>query len=124
MTLDEFIRSRIDGKTWPRNACVSEAGFSSLYVRVTQRYVEGQLRKPVLDLASAEAELPGQGAFTALVARLRKDWPALGLFAECVLNERFREKLTAMGFRCIGPGPCYWMPPVGEETSSAPNKEV
>jgi hypothetical protein len=116
MTLDDFIRSRIDSKLWPRNAYVTESGFSALYVRVTQRYIEGQVWEPVLDLAKLEAKSPGKGAFTALVARLRKDWPRLGLFVECA-NPRFSAKLAAMGFRHVPPDSCYWVPPT--ESSAA-----
>lgn len=116
MTLDEFIRSRIDGTVWPRNAYVEETGFSALYVRVTERLIEGQVRKPVLDLAALSAESPGKGTFTTLVARVRKDWPTLGLFVECVQTRRFGEKLITLGFRLVSPQ-CYWMPPIKENDS-------
>lgn len=112
MTLDEFIRLRIDGTTWPRNAYVKEQGFRSCYVRVTRRYVKGRMYEPVLDLANIEAESPGKGVFTALVARLRKDWPTLSLYVESVLNPRFEKKLLEMGFECVGPEAPrnFWMP--------------
>ena len=117
MTLDEFIRNKIDGKTWPRNAYVDAPGFRSCYVRLTKRPIKGQVRDPVLDLANIEAEEPGKGAFSALVAQLRKDWPTLGLYVESVLNPRFETKLLEMGFEPVGPEAPrnFWMPPVVEK---------
>lgn len=116
-TLDSFIRKRIGKNLWPNNnAYVTEPGFESLYVRMSVRMIDGEVRNPVLDLASMTANHPGNGAFTALVKRLRKDWPELGLFVENSLQERFQKKLETMGFRSVGPDelPCFWMTPVKE----------
>ena len=72
-TLDEFIiRAQ---RSWPRNAHVKEPGFTSLYVRVSRRSLEGRLR-PMIDLAEIVARYPGRGTFeprfsVMLVSRLR-----------------------------------------------------
>lgn len=76
-----------------RNAYVRFPGFASLYVRHTVRFgIE------TIDLANLEASEPGKGAFTALLGHLRQTYPAMGIWVECVLNERFKGKLDAMGF--------------------------
>jgi hypothetical protein len=111
MTLDDFIQSRLDDKPFPRNAYVSAPGFRSIYVRVSTRFVEGKMQGPVLDLANLTAKRPGHGAFKRLIARLRHDWPNLGLFVENVLTERFSQGLLRMGFKDVGLQ-CYWMPPL------------
>ena len=111
MTLDAFIQSRLDGKLFPRNAYVTEPGFSSLYVRLSERYIDGRVQHPVLDLANLSAKKPGNGSFKKLIARLRTDRPELGLFVECVQTERFAQGLLKMGFRDVGLQ-CYWMPPL------------
>ena len=94
-TLDEFIKKAL--VSWPHNAWVREPGFSNLYVRISKRNIRGKTIQ-VLDLASIDAECPGAGAFTNLFLRLRKDYPDLPLFVECVLNPRFAEKLLKLGF--------------------------
>lgn len=111
MTLDEFISW--SSRRWLNNAYVEEPGFKSLYVRLNMRYVQGKKQR-VLDLANAEAEHPGKGAFTRLVSRLRHDYPHLGLYAESVLNVRMRPKLLSLGFVYVGPceeSPCYFLAP-------------
>jgi hypothetical protein len=96
-TLDEFLSKA--GKSWPRNSYVREPGFSELYVRVSRRYFEGSCYD-VIDLAKIEAEEPGSGAFTRLVARLREQYPTKGIYVECVLNPRFSVMLVGrLGFK-------------------------
>jgi len=107
VTLDEFITNQGAG---PRNAYVQEKGFVHLYVRFAYRCLDGQAMT-TLDLANIEAEKPGSGAFTSLVARLRSIYPGLPLFVESVLNPRFHGKLLQLGFKQV-PGmtpPCYLM---------------
>jgi hypothetical protein len=76
-----------------RNAYVRFSGFASLYVRHTVRFgIE------TIDLANIEASEPGKGAFTALLKHLRQTYPHMGIYVECVLNDRFKDKLAVMGF--------------------------
>lgn len=105
MDLDRFLALAFSA--WPRqsNAHVVEPGFESLYVRFNLRYVSGRVRGPVLDLASITAKHPGQGAFKALVARIRTRYPGLDIYVENVLSPRFAAGLAAMGFARVGPGP-------------------
>lgn len=114
MTLDQFIETRRDERVFPRNAYVKEPGFKDLYVRFNRRFVDGEVHNPVLDIANAEAKSPGSGAATTLVARLRAQYPEMGLFAENVSNTRFCSKLKAMGFKQLGSyvaAPSFWLPP-------------
>lgn len=113
-TLDQFIESRRDQKIWPRNAHVKERGFKILYVRMNARFVDGRVWEPALDIASVEASRPGKGAFTALITRLRSQYPDLGIYVETVQNPRFCSKLKSMGFQQMGSyvaAPCFWLPP-------------
>lgn len=95
MSLDEFIRKHND-EHFPKNAFVTEPGFSELYVRIGSRFIENSLRKRVLDIARITAEKPGSGRFTQLVSRLQR--MGFTLYVECVLNPRFADKLLRMGF--------------------------
>lgn len=99
MNIFEFIDSRIARPTvWPRNQHVSHPDWNTLYVRVTKRPLDGEIRDPVIDLASIEAKRPGKGAFRALVTDLRKMYPQAAIFIESVLGDRFQEGLRRMGF--------------------------
>lgn len=91
-----------------RNAYIKYPGFNFMYVRHTKRFgIE------VIDLANLEAKEPGRGAFARLVKHIRKTYPQLGIYVECVLNERFEGKLLAMGFtRCdVGLSFCFYLSP-------------
>lgn len=112
LTLDELIL-RVLARMHPGNEYVREKGFSDLYVRITPRLLEGKTRWTI-DLARLTATKPGKGAFTRLVARLRKDHPDMAIYVESVLTSRFADKLARMGFK---PAPyshnsCFYMLPV------------
>lgn len=112
MNLFEFIDSRIARPTvWPRNLHVTYPGWSSLYVRVTKRYLGGVIREPVIDLASIEAKDPGKGAFRSLVAELQKAYPQATLFVESVQPERFKAGLLRMGFAQRDEEPSFYLLP-------------
>lgn len=100
------LKSFLEG---PRpNACIDYPGFNFLYVRHTKRFgIE------VIDLANIEAKEPGRGAFARLVKHIRKTYPHLGIYVECVLNERFEGKLLAMGFARHDEGLsfCFYLSP-------------
>lgn len=96
-TLEEFL-SDWATKKWPKNSYVTSPGFRTLYVRVSSRRIPDLGLVSMVDLANAEAEVPGAGAFTRLIAQLRRDYPQLGIFAESVLNPRLERKLLGMGF--------------------------
>jgi hypothetical protein len=93
--LDDFISQARE--KWPHNAWVIEPGFAELYIRVSWRPFENKMVQ-VIDLANITASKPGNGAFTKLVAKLRKTYPELGIYVESVLNSRFDAKLLKMGF--------------------------
>ena len=101
-TLDEFLTKRRFS-----NAYVREPGFRHLYVRISRRYFNGVLHEGVLDLANIEARKPGAGAFTRLVERLHTR--GLTLYVECVLQDRFAQKLLRMGFKRENMGNCFYM---------------
>jgi len=111
-TLDEYIAAYGSGE-YPPNMYVRERGFKSCYIRMTNRLFSDGWHDPTLDLASIEARYPGKGTFTALVKRLRQQYPELTLHVESVLNLRFRSKLLALGFTQMGDGQdCFVLPPV------------
>jgi len=96
-TLDEFL---VQGeKAWPKNSWVKEPGFTKLYVRLSKRSLEGGLRL-MIDLSNLTARHPGKGTFTRLVARLRAQYPEMGIYVECVLEPRFAVRLVSkLGFK-------------------------
>lgn len=99
MKLDEFIAPRLkDLRMSPRNQYVDHPGWNSLYVRVSQRLVDHEMRT-VIDLANIESEEPGSGAFRKLVAHLQKTYPGHPIYVEQVLTEQFCEGLVRMGFK-------------------------
>ena len=98
-SFDEFIAPRLkDLRLWPRNMYVAHPGWKSLYVRVSQRYIDCQLIRTVIDLANLEAATPGRGTFKKLVAHIRVNYPETTIFVESVLEERFGHGLMRMGF--------------------------
>lgn len=97
-SLDEFIQRGRTYSTFPRNSYVAFQGFSSLYVRIGPRYIDGKVYEPVLDLANAEAEKPGNGSFKELIAHLRLNYPDMGIYVENVHNRRLLGGLVKMGF--------------------------
>jgi hypothetical protein len=94
-TLKEFV-----ARDWPHNSYLTHPEFSSIYVRkgaITVFFGEDCFRcDKVITIGSANAKNPGQGAFGRFVEELVKDGYAV--YAECVHNERFRDKLLKMGF--------------------------
>jgi len=96
-TLDAFIaQAKV---SWPHNGWVREPGFSGLYVRISQRKIDG-VERTFLDLANMEARKPGSGTLTRLVARLKVDHPDLSLYVESVLNPRLPSMLVnKLGFK-------------------------
>jgi hypothetical protein len=93
-TLDAFITQALTKR--PTNSYVKEPGFSSLYVRVANRYIEGKMQATI-DLANMTASRPGNGAFTRLVERLMSQYEMI-IYVECVLNPRLPSKLVKIGF--------------------------
>lgn len=113
MDIFAFIDSRIARpNVWPRNQHVSHPDWKTLYVRVTKRALDGEIRDPVIDLANIEAKRPGKGAFRALVADLRKMYPQAWIFVESVQPERFKEGLLRMCFIQRDGEPSFFLPPV------------
>ena len=106
-TLDAFITHALTKR--PTNSYVKEPGFSSLYVRVAKRYIEGKMQTTI-DLANMTASRPGNGAFTRLVERLRIQYDLI-IYVECVLNPRLPAKLERMGFVQHNDSDSYYLLP-------------
>lgn len=106
--LDAFITQALS-KDWPANSYVKEPGFSSLYVRVAKRYIEGEMLTTI-DLANMTASRPGKGAFTKLVERLSSQYKLI-IYVECVLNHRLIGKLVRMGFLQHNDSNSYYLLP-------------
>lgn len=99
MKLDKFIAPRLkDLHLFPRNLYVDHPGWKSLYVRVSQRMIDGRELRTVIDLANIESEEPGSGTFRKLVAHLRQTYPQAIIYVEQVLTEQFADGLVRMGF--------------------------
>lgn len=114
-TLDEFLEHALIYAGFPRSEYVKRKGFLDLYVRVSRRLIDGELRETI-DLASINARSPGRGCFKKLVADLREKHPEVVLYVECVLSDRFAEGLERMGFirdKSTGESVCYYMLPKG-----------
>lgn len=107
LTLDQFIQSPQGLPVYVR-----EPGFMELHVRHGPRTFDQKRYENILDIALIEARYPGKGAFTNLFARLKKDYPTMGIYVECVHNKRFRRKLLELGFQTMENRPlCYlWLP--------------
>ena len=107
MNIDELIASSA-GKLNVREY-LEHPDFSTLYVRVTTRYINNQYVKTI-DLANLEAKNPGNGSFKKLVNYLLDKYPEYTLYVECVLTERFQKGLIKMGFTKISYyTDCYYM---------------
>lgn len=102
--MDEFIRRARKKEFFPANAWVREPGFESLYVRFGQRYIGNVKLDAVLDIANATTIKKGKGTFTNLIHRLRKEYPDVTLYVECVINQFLQDKLLRLGFTKIPNG--------------------
>lgn len=112
MKLDEFIAPRLeDLRMFPRNAYVKHPGWKHLYVRVSQRFVNNQELRTVIDLANLEALKPGNGAFRKLIDHLKKTYPGCTIYVEQVMEERFMAGLLRMGFTQKGSEPSFYLLP-------------
>lgn len=98
-TLDKFLKRANRDRRFPTNAYVEEPGWDHMYVRSGPRIALGRKFEPVLDLANIQVRegLRGQGIFTRLVERLRREYPELHLFVENT-HFRFGRKLLELGF--------------------------
>ena len=108
MKLDDFIKKSLPNLHG--NAYVTFPGFTTLYVRVARRYIEGELVRTI-DLASMETRYKGKGSFKKLFAHLRSQWTELPIFVENVLSDRLCEGLLRMGFKEVkeyGPPPSFY----------------
>lgn len=110
MKLDDFMH-----QTRVRNTYVSEDGWLSLYVRKGDRYICGQRRSDVLDLANFEATEKGNGTFKKLIERIQRDYPEYTIYVENVLTAQFVDGLARMGFELILPidgfAPSFYLDP-------------
>jgi hypothetical protein len=107
MTLDEFIAIPAASPFFQDRAWVTEPGFRALYVRKGSRYIggvgiEGRRYNHVFELASIDAENPGEGAFKKLLEKLELVWKG-PIFIESVLSVRFGSALLRMGFVPVYP---------------------
>lgn len=107
MKLDELIQNSKD--SWQSRAWVEHNGFKSMYVRVTKRYINGNLIDTI-DIANIEAEHPGNGAFRNLILHLTNSWPQYIIYVESVLEDRFRQGLLRMGFKQVENIFNYYLP--------------
>ena len=121
-SLDEFIAPRIkDLRMFPRNAYVRHPGWKSLYVRVSQRFIEKTLRV-VIDLAKIEAKKKGKGTFRNLIAHLQEHYADCPIYVEQVQTPRFEEGLLRLGFkRTNETEPSFYLLPVANLSMLHPN---
>lgn len=97
MTLKEFLaEARRPGRPNFRG-WVNYPGLKILYVRFGKRYIQEKVVDDVLDLATAEARVPGSGSFTNLIQHLQKNYPELTLYAENA-HPRLGKHLQKIGF--------------------------
>lgn len=77
-----------------RNAWVSEPGFISLYVRKSERVIDGEWFT-FLDLATIDVKKPGTGTLTRLINWSNQHY---NVYIESVLNDRLADHLRRIGF--------------------------
>lgn len=111
MNLAKFI-AVAEKRQFPFSQYVDEPGFEHLYVRFGKWFIDGKWHPRVLTIANVQAEEPGKGTFTKLIERIKHDWPDVGIYVECVHNQRLAKWLMKNGFRLTAPHPnCYnWIP--------------
>ena len=109
LSLDEFL-TETKTDIMPQRSYVTEPGWNTLYVRHTWHYVEGTMRRTI-DLATIEAEKPGNGTFKILVSKLCILYPQEIIYVESVQSTRFAQGLIRMGFKQIDDLPNYYMLP-------------
>ena len=115
MNLGEFM------ECGARNGYIDEEGFETLYVRRSCRSLpnlnpadwhDKTIKYNAFDISKVEAIEKGKGTFKRFVSRIRRDYPALAIYVECVLTDRFKEGLIRMGFTlCAGVDSCFLLPP-------------
>lgn len=117
MTLEEFLANPS-----VRRAHVTFKGFTTLYVRQAPRWLEGATRECCLDIATVDADVPGQGSFKRLFAYIRERHPDRWIYIENVLTRRFAEGLRKMGFIEIRNeyNPCFYLPPASDPRFAPP----
>lgn len=97
-TIKEFI-DRWEKR--PNNEWVDHPGFNGLYLRKGAILIRINDKawwcEPCLTIASVEAENPGQGAFTRLIEKLKKEYN-FAIYVENAHEKRFQEKLLKLGF--------------------------
>jgi hypothetical protein len=104
-TLYEFLEKT--KKAEHGRSHVDEPKFESLYVRYGNRYVitqnESKIYLGTLDIANVTVEdnYRGSGVFTALIKRLRNDYPDLPVYIENPLEERFQNHLESIGLQRV-----------------------
>lgn len=97
-------------------AHVNYPGFSTLYLRHGSRYIGERRYHNILDIATVEAIDKGKGTFTSFIQELRRTYPDMGIYVECVINSRLGELLQRLGFRIKkadhphAPSSFYWLP--------------
>lgn len=86
----------------PRSAYCHHPEWASLYVRVGGAYVAGG-RCQAVTLANIEARKPGEGSFGRLLDLIAANHHIDYVIVECVVAQRFRDHLQAMGFQDLNP---------------------
>jgi GNAT superfamily N-acetyltransferase len=74
-----------------------------MYVRYTQRCVEGRLLDPVFEIANVEVATSqrGKGIFSRFLEEVISLCPDTAIYVECVHNERLATMLQKRGFQNV-----------------------
>jgi len=80
-----------------RNSYLNHPEFDSLYVRKGAIYIDKNWVYG-FQIANITATKPGNKAFERLIKQILEINPNIVIYVELVHNERFRAKLTRMGF--------------------------
>jgi hypothetical protein len=115
MTVDDFLNPN----QLIRNQWVDHPDFAGLYVRKGRfiYFYEGDLRdkkhdvEDCIQISNITAMNPGSGAFTRLIAELRRYYPKHVIYVENALEDRFQYKLETMGFLRTNHPYCYVLEP-------------
>jgi hypothetical protein len=91
------------------NAWVRERGFSSLYVRVGARFLDGKLYRRVVDIANVTVPTRSRGKrrLTTLIKHLHDSRE--NIYVESVMESRLGPKLLGLGFTQHGDMQSYYL---------------
>lgn len=100
-TINQFLIEK--NKLFRNSEYVYHKDFKSLYLRKgIYTFIDSNNNNfrysDTIVIANITSKNPGKGYFSKLINELSRNFPEKPIFIECVLEERFQNKLERMGF--------------------------